>query len=137
MCAFIFMKIYLLCFYQSDRFTMHKILLYAKITARRFSNPVFIGLLGLSLLLWYVTKLSYTYTTDLTVPVRIDSTQYTVRCNVEGVSCKFSSINGAPRKIRLSCRQIILQSTLRLWFRGHTTSPHLHCKISSQPKSPI
>ena len=57
---------------------MHKILLYAKVTARRFSNPVFFGLLGLSFLLWYITKLSYTYTTDITIPVRIDSTQYTV-----------------------------------------------------------
>ena len=64
---------------------MHKILLYAKVTARRFSNPVFFGLLGLSFLLWYITKLSYTYTTDITIPVRIDSTQYTVRCNVEGI----------------------------------------------------
>ncbi len=64
---------------------MHKILLYAKVTLRRFSNPVFLGLLGLSVLLWYTTKLSYTYTTDINIPVRIDSTQYSVRCNVEGV----------------------------------------------------
>ena len=77
---------------------MHKILLYAKITARRFSNPVFIGLLGLSLLLWYVTKLSYTYTTDLTVPVRIDSTQYTVRCNVDGVGYQILLHKWSPKK---------------------------------------
>lgn len=77
---------------------MHKILIYAKATVRRFSNPVFIGLLGLSLLLWYVTKLSYTYTTDLTVPVRIDSTQYTVRCNVEGVGYQILLHKWRPKK---------------------------------------
>ena len=77
---------------------MHKILLYAKVTARRFSNPVFFGLLGLSFLLWYITKLSYTYTTDITIPVRIDSTQYTVRCNVEGIGYQILMHKWTPRK---------------------------------------
>ena len=77
---------------------MHKILLYAKVTARRFSNPVFFGLLGLSFLLWYITKLSYTYTTDITIPVRIDSTQYTVRCNVEGIGYQILMHQWTPRK---------------------------------------
>ena len=64
---------------------LHKFKLYVKVTVRRLSNPVFFMLLALSLCLWYITKLSYVYTTDIQIPVRIDSTLYSVRCNVEGV----------------------------------------------------
>ena len=63
---------------------MHKFTLYLKVTARRLSNPVFFMLLGLSLILWYVTKLSHSYTADINIPVRIDSVYYSVRCQVEG-----------------------------------------------------
>lgn len=54
--------------------------------------------MGLSFLLWYITKLSYTYTTDITIPVRIDSTQYTVRCNVEGIGYQILMHKWTPRK---------------------------------------
>ena len=57
---------------------MHKFTLYLKVTARRLSNPVFFMLLGLSLILWYVTKLSHSYTADINIPVRIDSVYYSV-----------------------------------------------------------
>ena len=63
---------------------MHKFTLYLKVTARRLSNPVFFMLLGLSLILWYVTKLSHSYTANINIPVRIDSVYYSVRCQVEG-----------------------------------------------------
>ena len=45
---------------------LHKFKLYVKVTVRRLSNPVFFMLLALSLCLWYITKLSYVYTTDIT-----------------------------------------------------------------------
>lgn len=77
---------------------MHKVRLYLKMTSRRLSNPVFFGLLALSLILWYITKLSYVYTTDINIPVRIDSTLYTVRCNVEGVGYQILLHKIAPRK---------------------------------------
>ena len=75
-----------------------KFTLYLKVTIRRLSNPVFFMLLALSLILWYVTKLSYTYSTDINIPVRIDSTHFSVRCNVEGVGYQILLHKIAPRK---------------------------------------
>lgn len=76
---------------------MHKTLLYLKLMARRLSNPVFLILLLISMGLWYVSKLSYTYKTDLNIPVRIDSTLYSVRCSVEGVGYNILIHKWAPR----------------------------------------
>ena len=61
---------------------MRKFILYVKITARRLSNPVFFMLLALSVGLWYISKLSHVYTATVNIPVRIDSMQISVRCNV-------------------------------------------------------
>ncbi len=77
---------------------MHKFTLYLKVTARRLSNPVFFMLLGLSLILWYVTKLSHSYTADINIPVRIDSVYYSVRCQVEGSGYQILLHKIAPRK---------------------------------------
>ena len=77
---------------------LHKFKLYVKVTVRRLSNPVFFMLLALSLCLWYITKLSYVYTTDIQIPVRIDSTLYSVRCNVEGVGYQILKHKIAPRR---------------------------------------
>ena len=77
---------------------LHKFKLYVKVTVRRLSNPVFLMLLALSLCLWYITKLSYVYTTDIQIPVRIDSTLYSVRCNVEGVGYQILKHKIAPRR---------------------------------------
>ena len=71
---------------------LHKFKLYVKVTVRRLSNPVFFMLLALSLCLWYITKLSYVYTTD------IDSTLYSVRCNVEGIGYQILKHKIAPRR---------------------------------------
>lgn len=77
---------------------LHKFKLYVKVTVRRLSNPVFFMLLALSLCLWYITKLSYVYTTDIQIPVRIDSMLYSVRCNVEGVGYQILKHKIAPRR---------------------------------------
>lgn len=115
---------------------MHKILLYAKVTARRFSNPVFFGLLGLSFLLWYITKLSYTYTTDITIPVRIDSTQYTVRCNVEGIGYQILMHKWTPRKNTVILSADNIAVNLRRSSPAPTTFPLSRCKTSSRLKFP-
>lgn len=77
---------------------MNKTLVYIKATVRRFSNPVFFALVLLSLILWYVIKLGHTYTTTINIPVRIDSTYYAVRCNVEGVGYNILVHKMAPRR---------------------------------------
>lgn len=47
-------------------------------------SPVFLLLLLLSTILWYLTKLSYTYTTQVPVPVDIEGNKFTVTCVAEG-----------------------------------------------------
>ena len=100
--------------YFADRTTTkmrRKFTLYLKVTIRRLSNPVFFMLLALSLILWYVTKLSYTYSTDINIPVRIDSTLFSVRCNVEGVDTKSCSTRSLPEKTASSSLRITLRSS--------------------------
>ena len=46
---------------------MSKLYAYLKKTVRKYSSPVFLLLVILSTVLWYVTKLSHTYTA--TIPV--------------------------------------------------------------------
>lgn len=75
-----------------------KTLIYIRAFIRRFSNPIFFMLLLMSFILWYVIKLSYTYTTEINIPVKIDSTYYSVRCGVEGVGYQILVHKIAPRK---------------------------------------
>lgn len=65
---------------------------------RRLSNPVFFALLLLSFVLWYIVKLSYTYTTDINIPVYVDNVRYNVRTNVEGNGYQIVLHNIAPRR---------------------------------------
>lgn len=51
----------------------------------RTVSPVFLALLVASFILWYIAKLSYTYTTDQTVHLNVDGVPFEVTCVVEGV----------------------------------------------------
>lgn len=51
----------------------------------RYVSPVFLALLIASFILWYIAKLSYTYTTDQTVRLDVDGQRFDVTCVVEGV----------------------------------------------------
>ncbi len=63
---------------------MKRLILYIKILLRKYSSPVFLMLLFSSFILWYVTKLSYTYTTEMPVRVSINGEEFDVPCVVEG-----------------------------------------------------
>ena len=52
---------------------------------RRYISPVFLALLVASFILWYIAKLSYTYTTEQVVRLSVDGEQFEVACVVEGV----------------------------------------------------
>ncbi|MFI3292071.1 MAG: hypothetical protein SNG27_02170 [Rikenellaceae bacterium] len=52
---------------------------------RRWVSPVFVMMLFASFVLWYIAKLSYTYTTELKVKVDIEKQDVDIRCVVEGV----------------------------------------------------
>lgn len=54
-------------------------------TMRRYVSPVFLALLVASFILWYIAKLSYTYTTEQHVRLSIDGQRIEVTCVVEGV----------------------------------------------------
>lgn len=47
-------------------------------------SPVFVTMLVAALILWYVSKLSYTYTTEMPVNINIDGQRIKVTCLVEG-----------------------------------------------------
>lgn len=89
---------------------MRNVVLFLKLALRRLSNPVFFMLLILSAVMWCVTKLSYVYTSDIVIPVKIDSTLYSVRCNVEGIGYQLLMHNIAPRKntVRLSSDNVMI-----------------------------
>lgn len=52
---------------------------------RHYISPAFLILLFASLVLWYIAKLSYTYTTDLDIDVKVADSKFEVECVVEGV----------------------------------------------------
>ncbi|MEG0808041.1 MAG: hypothetical protein RR410_06785 [Alistipes sp.] len=52
---------------------------------RHYVSPVFLALLVAAFILWYIAKLSYTYTTEQVAHVDVDGQQFEVTCVVEGV----------------------------------------------------
>jgi len=119
---------------------LHKFKLYVKVTVRRLSNPVFFMLLALSLCLWYITKLSYVYTTDIQIPVRIDSTLYSVRCNVEGIGYQILKHKIAPRRngVDISSDNVAVTPSARqagVYDIAHASEHHLLPHI--RPENPF
>ncbi|MEE1099059.1 MAG: hypothetical protein UHY58_03980 [Alistipes sp.] len=52
---------------------------------KRYVSPVFLVMLVASFILWYISKLNYTYTTEYTVKINTDGQKYRVECIFEGV----------------------------------------------------
>lgn len=52
---------------------------------RRYISPVFVMLFIASFILWYIAKLSYTYTTDYIAKLSIDGRYIDVPCVIEGL----------------------------------------------------
>lgn len=50
---------------------------------RKYISPAFLLLFAVSFTLWYIAKLSYTYTTELAVKINVNGHQITVPCGVE------------------------------------------------------
>ena len=66
---------------------MNKILLKIKIAVRRMRaaiSPAFVYMLCASIIMWYILKLQYTYTTNYAVLVNIDGERMRIPCVVEG-----------------------------------------------------
>ena len=52
---------------------------------KRYVSPVFLVMLVASFILWYISKLNYTYTTEYTVKINTDGVKYNVECIFEGM----------------------------------------------------
>lgn len=52
---------------------------------KRYISPVFVIMFFASFVLWYIAKLSYTYTTDYVAKLNIDGTRIDVACTIEGI----------------------------------------------------
>lgn len=57
----------------------------------RYVSPVFLVMLVASFILWYIAKLSYTYTTEYTVSINTDGEKYKVTCIFEGIGTNLVS----------------------------------------------
>mgnify|MGYP007013466841 FL=1 len=71
----------------------------------RYVSPIFLVMLVASFILWYIAKLSYTYTTEYTVSINTDGEKYKVACIFEGVGTNLVSYHtslGKSVKIPLS-----------------------------------
>ncbi len=71
----------------------------------RYVSPVFLVMLVASFILWYIAKLSYTYTTEYIVSINTDGEKYKVACIFEGVGTNLVSYHtslGKSVKIPLS-----------------------------------
>ncbi|MBO7199116.1 MAG: hypothetical protein J6V26_03695 [Alistipes sp.] len=51
---------------------------------RRCVSPVYMAMLFAAFVLWFITKLGDTYTTDHEVTVTIDNVEYNVSCTIRG-----------------------------------------------------
>lgn len=70
---------------------MNKFFNRIKATVNKYVSPVFIMLLLLSLIMWYITKLSYTYQSDVPVYIDIEGNKFKVECLAEGTGYKLFS----------------------------------------------
>lgn len=55
-----------------------------RISFKKLFSPVFAVMLLVSLVMWYISKLGYTYTTEMPVMVNIEGQRFKVDCVVEG-----------------------------------------------------
>lgn len=78
---------------------------------RRYVSPVFLALLVASFILWYLAKLSYTYTTEQTILLSIDGQPVEISCVVEGLGTNLFGY------------QVYMNKTLRIPLAELQTTP--------------
>lgn len=75
---------------------------------RRWVSPVFLVLLVASMILWYIAKLNYTYTTEQTIRVRVEGVSFEVQSVVEGVGTKlFGYRYYMKRRLRIPLDELV------------------------------
>lgn len=79
---------------------------------RQYISPVFLALLVASFILWYIAKLSYTYTTEQVIRVNVEGEEFKVTCVVEGVGTNLFGYKAYMRKtLRIPLSELRYQRT--------------------------
>lgn len=89
-----------------NKFT-HKV----KAAVNKYVSPVFIMLVLLSLVMWYLIKLSYTYQSSVPVYIDMEGNKFKVECLAEGTGYKLFS------------HKFFRQNTISLNLRDIQTTP--------------
>ncbi len=72
-------------------------------------SPVFLIMLGLSALMWYISKLDYTYTAEVPVVVRFEGENYRISCMAEGTGHQLVAYRLYKRRVvNLDSNEVIL-----------------------------
>ena len=69
---------------------------------RRYVSPVYITMLVASFLLWYITKLGETYTTDHEVTIVVESNEIEVDCTIRGKGTDLIGYTFSSRRSRFN-----------------------------------
>ena len=77
---------------------MQKLWHIIKRLALEYTSPVFILLLLLATILWYIIKLSNTYTAEIPVRVQIGENRFWVTCMAEGTGSRILAYRYLPGK---------------------------------------
>ncbi|MFI3327923.1 MAG: hypothetical protein SNH79_05925 [Rikenellaceae bacterium] len=63
------------------------------VMAKQYLSPIFLLFIVASFVLWYIAKLSYSYTTDIEVKVKLEDNTFVTKCVVEGVGTNLLGYN--------------------------------------------
>ncbi len=62
-------------------------------TLRKYISPLFVAMLLLAAILWYITKLGYSYTTEIKLNIHIEDAKLSTTYVAEGVGFKLLGYN--------------------------------------------
>ena len=78
----------------------------AYVVARRYVSPAFVVMFVVAFTLWYISKLTYTYTTDFNIRVEIDGQTIELPCVVEGKGTNLVSYGLSSRRIKVPLSEL-------------------------------
>ncbi len=91
---------------------MGKYLSFFRNTFQTLRSPVFLTMLGISFVLWYGFKLSYVYTAEVPISVKINGDDYRIRCLVEARGSELWALRlSLNDNINLSLNELAAQKT--------------------------
>lgn len=89
-------------------------------TIRRYVSPVYITMLVASFILWYITKLGDTYTTDHEVTIVVESNEIEVDCTIRGKGTDLIGYTLSSRRSRFEIPASEIVDNVTTDSYGHT-----------------